>query len=127
MQSFFGPLARGDVRHRSDKFDAIGCIRYGVRRRVDMFDRAVGQQQSIFVIEILAVAGRAVDGSLYTRAVVRVNTLNDRLDPDGRRLVVAKYPERFLRPDDFAAGDAPAEAAGAAQALGFGQIRLALA
>src|SRR5437870_8297173 len=55
---------------------------------------------------------------------VRVNTLNDRLDPDGRRLVVAKYPERFLRPDDFAAGDAPAEAAGAAQALGFGQIRL---
>ena len=127
MQSFFGSLSRGDIRHRSDKFDAIRCIRYGMRRRMDMLDRTVGQQQSIFVIEILAVAGRAVDGSLYARAVVRVDTLNDRLDPDGRRLVVAEYPERFLRPDDFAAGNTPTEAAGAAQALGFGQIRLALA
>ena len=65
MQLLLGVLARGDIAHRSDKFDAAGFIRHRMRRRMDMLDRAVGQQQAILVIEILAVAGRAVDGLLY--------------------------------------------------------------
>src|SRR6476660_8827218 len=36
--------------------------------------------------------------------------------------VVSKNPERFLRPEDFAAGNNPAEAAGVTQALGFREI-----
>src|SRR5262245_34344791 len=126
MQLLFGPLARSDIRHRADKFDATGFIAYRMRRRMDVLDRAVGQQQSILVVEILAITGGTVDGSLYALAVVGVNTQDDRLGSDGRHPVIAEYPEGFLRPDDFAGGDAPAEAAGVAQALCLGQIGFAL-
>ena len=119
MQLLFGSLARRDVRHRADKFDAAGCIRYRMRRGMDMFDRAVGHQQPIFVIEILAVAGRAVDGLLHARPIVGMNALKDRVEADRRRLVVAEYPEGLVRPDDFAGGDAPAEAAGAGSGAGL--------
>src|SRR5437867_5501027 len=95
-------------------------------RGVDMLDRAVRHQQSISVLEVPSVAGRAVDGLFHPRTIVRMNALKHRGVVDGASLVVAKYSECFLRPNEFAAGDAPAEAAGAAQSLGFGQIHFTL-
>ena len=69
-------LASGsDICHRADKFDAAGCIRHSTRRGMDMLDRAVGHQQSISVLEILALVGRTVDGPLYARAIIRMDTL----------------------------------------------------
>ena len=53
MQFRFGSLAGGDVRHRSDKFDLARRICYRMRGGMDMFDRAVGHQQSISVREVL--------------------------------------------------------------------------
>src|SRR5258708_38810600 len=112
MPSVGGSLAYRDIRHRSDKFDVIRCIGHGMRGRMDIFGRIVGHQQSIFVIEIPSVAGRPVDGLLRARSIVGMNALNDHVERDERRLVVAKYSESFLRPDNFAGSDAPAEAAG---------------
>ena len=51
-----------------------------------------------------------------------MGALNEHVDGDGRSLVVSKDPEILVRPDDLAGGDAPAEAAGAAQSLCFAQI-----
>ena len=76
--------------------------------------------------EILPVSGRTLDGLLHGSTVVRMGTLNDHVDGDRRSLVVSKDPESLIRPNDFAGGDAPAEAAGAAQSLRFGQIGLAV-
>src|SRR5439155_15595616 len=123
----FGSLAGTDVRHGSDKFDVARCIRYGMRGSMDMLDRSVGHQQSISVREVLSVTGCALDGLFHARTIIWMNALKDRGVLDGGGLVVAKYSECFLRPDEFAAGDAPAEAAGAAQSLGFGQIHFTLA
>ena len=114
MQLRFGALAGGDVRHRPDKFDVTRRIRYGMRGGMDMFDRAVGHQQSISVREVLPVAGRAVHGLLHARTIIRVDALNDCFELDGGGLVVAKYSKCFLRPDNFAAAGAPAKAAGVA-------------
>src|SRR5919109_5218164 len=97
-----------------------------MRGRVDMLDRAIGHQQSITMREVLALAGRAVDGPLHASAIVRMNALNDGGELDGRGPFESKYSERLFRPDDFAAGDAQAEAAGVAQSLGFRQIHFAL-
>ena len=97
-----------------------------MRGSMDIFDRAVGHQQSISVIEILPVAGCAVDGLLRARTIVRMNALKDHIEREKRGLVVAKYSESFVRPDDFAGDGAPAETAGVAQSLCFGQICFAL-
>ena len=78
---------------------------------MNVLDRAIRHQQSIFVIEILPIAGCAVHRSLHESTVFWMNTLKDRVDSGGARLVIAKNSEAFLRPGDFAAGDVPAEAA----------------
>src|SRR5512144_2632604 len=97
-----------------------------MRGGMDMFDRAVGHQQSISVREVLAVAGRAVDGLLHARTIIRMNALNDCIELDRRGTLELEYSESFFRPDNFTAGDAQAITAGVAQSLSFGQIHFTL-
>ena len=96
MQLRFGPPAGGNVRHGSDKFDLARRICYGMRGGMDMFDRAVRHQQSISMLEVLPVAGRAVDGLFHARTIFWMNALKDRGVLDGGDLVVAKHSEMFL-------------------------------
>ena len=84
VQLRFGSLAGADVRHRPDKFDVARRIRYRMRGSMNMFDRTVGHQQSISVREVLSVAGRAVDSLLYAHTIIRVNALQDCIEPDRR-------------------------------------------
>jgi len=93
-----------------------------MRRRMDIIVES-RHQQSIFVIEILGPRWTPGRWSSWAPApIVGMNALNDHVERDKRRLVVAEYSESFLRPDDFAGGDAPAEAPGVAQSLCFGKI-----
>src|SRR5258708_33408173 len=99
MPSVGGSLAYRDIRHRSDKFDAIRCLGHGMRGRMDIFGRIVRHQQSLFVIEIPSVAGRPVDGLLRARSIVGMNALNAPVERDERRPGVAMYSATFLAPD----------------------------
>src|SRR5258708_33323239 len=93
-----------------------------MRRCMNILGRAVGHQQSILVVEIPSVVGCPIDGLLRAGPILWMNALNDRIERDGRCLVVAKYSKSLLRPDNFPGDDTPAEAAGVAQSLCFGQI-----
>src|SRR6266481_9124869 len=93
---------------------------------MDIFHRAVGHQQSVFMVEIFSVAGRAIDGLSHGSALLRMSALDNKFYGRFRRPVTSKDPESLVRPDDLAAGDIPSEAPGAAQSLRFGQIHFAV-
>src|SRR5713226_8565558 len=76
-------------------------------------------------IKICPCLGRAVDSLLHASSVVRMNSLQYQLQCRLNRSIVFKDIVGFLRPVDFSAEDAPAEAAGVAQPLRFSQIGLA--
>src|ERR1700686_2834938 len=61
---FLGRLALGDVGHRPDKLPTAGCILYRVRYRVNVLDSPVSQQQAIFMLEVRARLGYAIDDLL---------------------------------------------------------------
>src|SRR5258705_409760 len=57
-QIFFCPPLFRDVSHRAHKFAVAGCILGYVRQGMDMFDSAIGQQQTIGMLEIGGSPGR---------------------------------------------------------------------
>src|ERR1700687_4756977 len=93
---------------------------------MDIFHRAIRHQQSIFMVEILSVAGRLIDDLSYGNAVFRMGALDNKFRGRLRRPVTSKDSEGLLRPNHLARGDVPADASRATQFLCLGQIRLAL-
>ena len=79
-----------------------------------MLDGGVRHQQSMFKIKILSVLCRALDGLLHESTVFRMGALDNELHGRLCRPVELEDPKGFLRPDDLARGDTPAEAAGVA-------------
>jgi hypothetical protein len=81
---------------------------------MNVFDRAIRHQQSIFIIEVRPVDGCAVYRLLHESTIFRMNALKNHVEGDEPLFVVSKNSEALLRPEDSAAGDVPAEAAGLA-------------
>ena len=76
----------------------------------------------MFIIEFSPLARSAIDEFLERRSVFGVGSLFYQVNagPDPR--FVAEYPKGLARPVDVPAGNIPAETAGVAQPLRFGQI-----
>src|SRR5579862_7155957 len=94
---------------------------------VDMFDRTIRHQQAIFMLKILFILRRALNGLFHRGRVLRMNPLEDQVDGGCRGSVVLEDSKGFLRPNDLPGGRLPAETASVAETLRLGQVSLALA
>src|SRR6266851_739799 len=77
------------------------------------------------MLKIFSILRRARDGLFHQSGVLRMNAPENELNGRFDGPVVLEDAKGFLRPEDFAARNTPAEAAGAAQRLRFSQIGLA--
>ncbi len=86
-----------------------------------MLHRAVRHQQTLLKTKICPRLGRAVESLLHEISVVGMRSLEYQLQRRLNGPTVLKDLVGFLRPVDFSARNAPAEAAGVAYALPFSQ------
>src|SRR5260370_40788037 len=76
----------------------------------------------MFKIKLRLLPRSAFEQLLHRRPVFRVNALQNEIDGSVGRRLVTEDPIRFSRPVDLSAGDMPAETAGVAEFLSFGEI-----
>src|ERR1700694_3633924 len=91
---------------------------------VDVFDRTIRHYQAIFMLKILPILRRTLDGLFHLGRVFRMNTLEHSFHSRCRGSVVLEDSIGFLRPDDLAGGNSPAKASGVTEPLRFRQVRL---
>ena len=73
--------------------------------------------------KILSILRRALNCLFHEGHVFRMNPLENKFDGRRHRSVVLKDAIGFLRPQDLAGGNAPAEAPGVAERLSAQQVR----
>ncbi len=98
----FRPLCRGDVHDGSNKLDAARFLAYGMSHYMDIFDGTIRHHQAIFMIKILPILGRALDGLFHEGRVFRVNPLENEFHGRFRHSVVLEDAKGLLRPEDLA-------------------------
>src|SRR3984885_12737099 len=76
----------------------------------------------MLVIEILFVAGCAINCLFHEGTIFRMSALKNHFESDGTRLVESKNSEEFLGAEAFSGRDIPDEAAGLAYSLRFRQF-----
>ena len=96
VQLLLGLFGRGDIHQRPSEFQLTSMIPDGMGDNMNVFDRSIRHQQPIFIIEILALAGCALDRASHESAILRMNALQDHVEGDGGRFLVSKYSEAFL-------------------------------
>jgi hypothetical protein len=96
VQLLLSLFRRGEIHQRANEFQLAPMISYNMGNDMNVFDRAIRHQQSIFIIEILPLPRCAVDRPLHESPVFRMHTLKDHVDSDGARLVISKNSEAFL-------------------------------
>src|ERR1700676_2681627 len=126
-QLFLRALALGGVHHRSNKLELTRLISFSMSHNVDMFDRTIRHNQAIFMLKVLSILRRTLDGLSHQGHVFRMDPLENKFDVGYRRSVVLEDSKGFLGPDDLAGRDSPAETPRMTNPLGFRQVRLALA
>src|SRR5246500_3463362 len=72
--------------------------------------------------KILSILGCALNCLFHQGRVFRMNPLENKFDGRRRRSVVLKDAIGFVRPQDLAGGNAPAEATGVAKPLSARQV-----
>src|SRR6202051_1421667 len=75
----FRPLCCGDVRHGTYKFEVVRGRLHRTSYDVEMFDRTVRFQQTIFKIEICPILGCAVDSLPHMLSILGMNSLKHQL------------------------------------------------
>ena len=115
----------GDIHQCADNFLLAQLVFQPMRPNVKVLDVSARHQQTVFVVVILFALRRAIDFAPHELAVVGMNALKDDVDRRFDRAIDPQYPIGFVRPEDVAARDLPAETAGGAQPLRLGQISLA--
>ena len=115
----------GDIHHCSDELDTARSTAQGMRDGMDILDGPIRHQQSMLGDKILPILRRALDGLFHDSHVLRMNPLEHKFHGRLRRSVVLEDSKCFLRPEDLAAGNPPAEAPRMTEPLSFGQVRLA--
>src|ERR1700730_5722098 len=78
----------------------------------------------MFKIEIVPLLRHAIDALCYEGRIFRVNPLKNHFHSRFCSWVVLEDSKRFLRPDQLAAGNSPAEAPRVADPLCSLQVRL---
>src|SRR5439155_16877588 len=100
-----------DIHHRPDELDCpwlrFGCASHDA----DMLHHPIGHQQPMLETQVRSVARRAIDHLLYEATVLRMDSVQHQIQSGLHRPVVSKDAISFLRPDDFAGGNVPAETA----------------
>src|SRR5580704_12167001 len=96
-----------------------------MRSNVKVFNESVWHEQTVLDVEVVIALRHAIELVPNEFAVARMNVLKHKVDRRLDRPVDSKYPIRFLRPDDVAAGDPPAKAPRGTESLSLGQISLA--
>src|SRR6266478_6063837 len=90
----------------------------------EIFDGAIRHHQATFMLKVLPILRRALDGLFHLGRVFRMNTLEYTFHGWCRGSVVLEDSIGFLRPDDLAGGNSPAKASGVTEPLRFRQVRL---
>ncbi len=85
-----------NIRYRSDKLDPAGPISRPASHGMDVFHCAIRHQQSVFMIEILSVAGGLLDGVLHGRAIFRMGALENKFQGRLCRLVALEDSKGLL-------------------------------
>src|SRR5882757_6829540 len=91
---------------------------------VHIFEGTVRHQQTIFMLKILTILRRALDGLFHEGRVFRINPFEKKLHGRFRRLLVLEDLKGFLRPEEFSASNTPAESTGVTESLSFCQATL---
>src|SRR5882762_4011907 len=94
---------------------------------VDIFDGAIRHHQAIFMLKILPILRRTLDGLFHLGRVFRMNTLEHTFHGRCRGSVVLEDSVGFLRPDDLGGENSPAEASCMTEPLRFRQVGFASA
>src|SRR6267378_3036531 len=89
-------LCNRKIHHRPNKLDAARSISRSTSHGMDIFHRAIRHQQSILMVEILSVAGRAIDGLLHGSAIFRMGALDNKFHGRFRGSVTLEDSEGFL-------------------------------
>ncbi|SRR6266851_3533002 len=86
----------GDVHRRPDKLEVALLISYGLRHNVDVFDGTARHHESMFKIEVRAVAGCAIECLSHEDDVVRTNSSEYLFDRRLSRSIESNHSIRFI-------------------------------
>ncbi|MNK91215.1 hypothetical protein D3C87_1113030 [compost metagenome] len=125
-QDFLGLPALGDVLQRGNVFQAFFRFLDRVRDQTHIFDRAIGHQQSMLMLEVTAPAALASDHFPMARYVVRVNAPINGVEARRGCRIQFKDSIDLFGPGDLVGADSPGKRTRGAQALGFGKKGLTL-
>src|SRR6266511_3536921 len=80
FQSCFRVLLLGDVHHRANILQVPRFISHGMRHNMDVLDRSIRQEESMFEIQIRSVLNSAIESLLYEDDVFRMNPLEHQFE-----------------------------------------------
>ena len=115
----------GNVHHRPEELRAVRRVLSGVRNDVNVSDRAVRQQQTMFVLDARAIPQRILEQRLDPRPVVGMDAAQRIFQGWPGSGLERGDPQRLFRAHQLARFELDAEAADTGEVLGFGQIGLA--
>ena len=92
---------------------------------MDVFHGTIGQLQPMLKIKPLGFTLRSIDVLLHHFAIAWMNSRENKVHRRLRFWTALKNSESLVGPEDLAARNLPAKAAGVTEFLGFGQIPFA--
>src|SRR5260370_9268547 len=114
MQLLLRLFGRCHVHYRAYKLQSGRLIRCSMRHNMEVSDGTVGHLKPMLQIKVLPGACCQIDRLPNPCSVVRMHSLEHRLDGGMDFRIVSEDPEGFLGPGEFAARDVPAETPGPA-------------
>src|ERR1700676_1140693 len=76
-QLFLRALTVGGVHHRSNKLELTRLISFSMSHNVDMFHRTIRHHQAIFMLKILSILRRTLNGFFHRARVFRMTPLEE--------------------------------------------------
>jgi len=119
---FIGISAFRDVCHYADIFEVAGIISSGMCNYMNMFEDPVGQENSMFDIQIHAVLSGAIPDLLQAASILRVNSVECQIKRRIRFSCETQNFVGFVRPNKFTAVHSPPESPRMTQPLSLCQI-----
>lgn len=80
FQSSVRMVLLGDVHHRADILQLPRIISHGMRHDVDVLDRSIRQEESMFEIQIHSVLNSEIESLSYEDDVFRMNPLKHQFE-----------------------------------------------
>ena len=126
LQRLLGALALGNVHDRADEFQITAFGAVGLANALHIFDRSIGQNDPVFMLEPAFVAHSLVEGVFERGPVFGLKPRQEgRIAWLRGRGIEVEDMEMLRRPGHRTGGDVPAPTAGAADLLCLGKRGLA--